>query len=243
MEPFIDWIKQISICFQDIEKHWPQYSTRSNKISFYTVLYAKHMLVYCYVMGNPEKKATRVTRDDWLKIALEVLAEDGIHGISVDTLAVHLGVTRGSFYHHFKDRDELSHEMLSFWANKWTTEIRDDVAALNMDGFNSLRALGQLIRHRQAAAYDVAVRSWALHDSMAQKFVAEVDTIRLDFIRSLFQKIGFEGLDLENRSRLYLYYVMTEPAFFAPPDDEDAIHLADIRLEFLTARTVTGGEA
>jgi hypothetical protein len=69
---------------------------------------------------------------------------------------------------------------------------------------------------------------------MVREIVKETDKIRLDFIRKQFEKIGFKGLDLENRSRLFLYYSMTEPAFFEPTDEKAARELDQIRLNFLT---------
>ena len=177
----------------------------------------------------------RLSRSDWLEVALELLQTCGINAVTVDALAEKLSITRGSFYHHFKDRQDLSKEMLGYWKLKWTVELRDDVAALGLDGLQSLIALGNLIKYRNAAGYDVAVRAWAVHDDKAKQLVAEADKIRLDFIRTQFEKMGFEGLDLENRSRLFLYYAMTEPAFFDPLSEETSQQLDQIRLKFLTS--------
>jgi len=187
-------------------------------------------------MGNPKKTAPRMTRDSWLQAALKILANDGINAVTVDAIAVKFGITRGSFYHHFRDRKELSHEMLEFWLRRWTTELLDDITLLGLDGYQSLLALIRLFRHREAAAYYLAVRSWASHDAMAKEVVKKADETRLNFIRSHFQTLGFEGLDLENRSRLFLYYEMSEFAFFAPPDDDTEQQLDEIRLNFLTAK-------
>jgi len=185
-------------------------------------------------MKTQSKRKARLSRSDWLDAALIILHDDGINAVTVDALANHLCITRGSFYHHFKDRNDLAEELLNYWKLKWTVEIRDDVSALGLDGRQSLTALGNLIKHRQAAGYDTAVRAWAIHDEQAREIVGEADRIRLDFIRSQFEIIGFKGLDLENRSRLYLYYAMTEPAFFDPPDDKTAQKLDQVRLKFLT---------
>ena len=185
-------------------------------------------------MNDPSKPKPRLSRTSWLEVALKLLQDDGINAVTVDALATKLGITRGSFYHHFKNRNDLSKEMLDYWKQKWTVEIRDDTASLNLDGYQSLLALQNLIHHRKGADYDTAVRAWAVHDEQAREIVAEADKIRLDFIRSQFKKIGFKGLDLENRSRLYLYYAMTEPAFFDRPDEKSAQKLDQVRLKFLT---------
>ena len=124
-----------------------------------------------------------------MEVALELLQDEGINSVTVDALATKLSITRGSFYHHFKDREDLSKEMLDYWKQKWTIEIRNDVTALDMDGVQSLTALGNLIKHRKAAGYDTAIRAWAVHDDFAQEVLKEADGIRLEFIRSQFEKI------------------------------------------------------
>jgi AcrR family transcriptional regulator len=185
-------------------------------------------------MNKPIKPKKRLTRSCWQEVALELLKKDGINAVTVDALAAQLGITRGSFYHHFKDRNDLAREMLAYWKQKWTVELRDDVDALGLDGLQSLIALANLITHRKASGYDTAVRAWAIHDEMAREVVKESDKIRLNFIRKQFAKIGFKDLDLENRSRLFLYYAMTEPAFFNLPDKREMQELDQVRLKFLT---------
>lgn len=60
-------------------------------------------------------KNTRLTATDWLDIALQVLAEGGFNAVAVEPLAKKLGVTKGSFYWHFKNRSILVTELLKFW--------------------------------------------------------------------------------------------------------------------------------
>ena len=49
----------------------------------------------------------RFTRDSWLALALDVLAEEGRAKIKIEYLAKRLGVTKGSFYSHFSDRRDF----------------------------------------------------------------------------------------------------------------------------------------
>jgi len=187
-------------------------------------------------MATRSKRTGRLTRADWLDTAMEVLVKDGINSVTVDELASRLDITRGSFYHHFKNREDLSHEMLEYWARKWTIDIREDVAALKLDGYQALRALGHLIHHRGGSVHDVAVRAWAHHDPLAMSIVRKVDKIRLEFITEQFREMGFDGVELENRSRLFLFYSMSEPAFTLQLDEKLNQELAEARLTLLTSK-------
>ncbi len=185
-------------------------------------------------MDMTSNRKTRLDRGDWLEAAIHQLAAEGIAAISIEKLAISLGVTRGSFYHHFRDRADLLQEMLDYWTQKWTIDIREDIRALGLDPKTTLLALIRGIRHRQSAQYDVVFRAWALHDPVAQDVVKRADQIRLDYIRSLFEEMGFESLDAENRARLFYYYETAEPAMLAAQTREQEDQLIIERHRLLT---------
>ena len=43
-----------------------------------------------------------VTRREWLDAGLELLADEGAPAVTIERLTGKLGVTKGSYYHHFK---------------------------------------------------------------------------------------------------------------------------------------------
>ena len=174
-----------------------------------------------------------LTREDWLIVAIQTLFESGIGSISVVQLANTMGVTRGSFYHHFSDREDLLCAMLDHWEKKWTVEVREKVSALELSPVETLRALIRFIRERKAAAFDAPFRAWALHDPLARRTLERVDSFRLAFIKHQFEAAGFIGLDAENRARMLLYYEMSDPAFFATQNPETETQLIDARLMLL----------
>ena len=176
-------------------------------------------------MNTRAKRKTRLSRAKWLETAMAVLVKDGVGSVTIERLARLLGVTRGSFYHHFDNRRDLQLALLDFWREQATLRIRDEVRALGLDPVTTLLALSRTIRHRGAAADDVAFRNWAMHDADARQCVQETDEIRLGFIRELFAEAGFSGDDLENRARLFYYYEMADPMVFAeqPKELEDAL--------------------
>ena len=185
-------------------------------------------------------KKSRLQPQDWLDQALAEILETGIEGISVDRLASNLHVTRGSFYHHFSDRTEFIDTLLEYWERKWTLEIGDDISALGLDPVQSLLALSRMIRHRRAAEYDCVFRFWAMHNKKARETLRRVDSYRLGVIRKLFQGAGFEGLDAENRARMYLYYETAESSIFCDQDPETREQLVLKRLDLLLNGKLSG---
>jgi AcrR family transcriptional regulator len=180
-----------------------------------------------------DKASAPLARTDWLNAAIEILSDGGIAAVSIVQLANTLGVTRGSFYHHFTDREDLLRAMLDYWEKRWTVDIREQVSARQLPPADMLRALVQAIRDNRAAVYDAPFRAWALHDPLARTSLEEVDAFRLGYIRSLFEAAGFTGVDAENRARLLLYYEMSDPAFFASRDPESEDLLLDARMKLL----------
>lgn len=180
------------------------------------------------------KRRPRLVRQDWIDAGIERLAHEGIGAVSVERLAGQLDVTRGSFYHHFNHREELLRAMLDYWAERWTYRIREQLAGLDLDPGTTLLALMRLIRVEGASRYDAPFRAWALHDDLARQVVERVDRVRLDFIRSLFEGLGFTGLDLENRTRLFLYYEAADPAMLNQPPAEQDEALLLLRHRLLT---------
>lgn len=183
----------------------------------------------------------RLNRQDWIDAGIQELVDSGIGGVNVERLAIRLGVTRGSFYHHFSDRESLLKAMLDHWAEHWTYEVRERIAALVLDPATTLLALSRAIREYGAANYDAPFRAWALHDPVARKVVRKVDQARLQFIQSRFEALGFTGLDAENRARLFLYYEVAAPAMVTGLSSEMCEQLLMERHRFLTTARIVDG--
>ena len=55
------------------------------------------------LLSTPDDdREKRLTREDWVLAALQVLLKEGIEAVQITALAQALNVTRGSFYWHFK---------------------------------------------------------------------------------------------------------------------------------------------
>jgi len=134
------------------------------------------------------------TREDWLRAARLALLHRGPHGVRVETLARVLGVTKGSFYWHFKDRRELMEALLREWeeeAELLTEALRraDPISALP----EIVKELGRrnLASERGESASDAAIFSWAALDQhVAKRTERSVMRSSKFSIKSALERIG-----------------------------------------------------
>lgn len=97
-------------------------------------------------------------REDWIASGLERLERIGHSGLSVEGAARDLGVTKGSFYWHFRDRQDWCMALLAYW---------EHVAFASMVPG---RLNGMRIRDRLQSA----IRDWAGKDLIAAQVYARV---------------------------------------------------------------------
>ena len=178
----------------------------------------------------------RLTRDDWLAAALEVLHGEGIHEVSIVRLARDLGVTSGSFYWHFQDRKELLQGLLDFWVQSQTEIIIAEVESAGGAADERLLRLMQVLTTGEQARYDVAVRAWANFNKMAAKVVREMDERRVKYLRPIFREMGFEGDEAELRVRLFYYYQLAEPNILYREPKNKRKRMIELRHRLLTQR-------
>ena len=149
-----------------------------------------------------------LTPETWIDAATEVLVERGIDHVRVDVLATQLGVTRGSFYWHFRDREDLLRRVLEAWRHRATTELTRRLTAAGQDARDQLRDVISLPHRGRAAAraarIELAIRAWARRDAMARAALDEADASRIDYHRLIFESLGFEHQ--EARLRAFVLY-------------------------------------
>lgn len=153
---------------------------------------------------NPDRK--QLQRFDWLRQALETFVAEGIDAVRITRLADDLGVTRGSFYWHFENREDLIDALVRFWKDKNTPAIaRAANEASNLaDGI--FRFFETCI---DAALFDprldLAIREWSRRSPVIRARLDREDTARIEALRDFYTRFGFAMPDALIRARV-LYY-------------------------------------
>ena len=183
-------------------------------------------------MAQSRNKA-RLSREAWLAEALEVLAEDPAH-LRVDQLAERLGVSKGSFYWHFENREDFVRALADYWKKTETQVVVDALAGIDGSPEERFRMMLRIITEHRLAKYDLAVRAWARIEPHITPIVREVDEIRMRTVRGLFAEMGFADPELSVRTRVFVVAHSFDDALTIPQDNEAALDQLDSRFEFFT---------
>ncbi|MFY0517710.1 TetR/AcrR family transcriptional regulator [Lysinibacillus sp. UGB7] len=156
----------------------------------------------------------QLTREDWVKAGLQQLAEVGIHKVRIETLARSLKISKGSFYHYFRDHQDLLNSMIDYWEIHATKRIIH-----SMEQEDS--SLEQLLRISFSSnkKIEIGIYDWAKYNAHVAARLVEIEEQRIYCVAKLYQKKGIGDSQAVDRARLaYLTYVGWMTRFEANPN-------------------------
>jgi len=148
---------------------------------------------------------TRTPRERWVEEGLRALASGGPDVVRVEPLARALGVTKGGFYWHFRDRQALLDAMLDSWEETLVDQAIATADRGGGSGRTRLRRLFTVAGERDGILdLELSVRDWARRDPSVAERITRVDNRRLAYLRPLFSEFCDDGADVEGRCLLVL---------------------------------------
>jgi AcrR family transcriptional regulator len=154
-------------------------------------------------IAEKQRKTTEsLTRDDWISGAWDMLGENGLDGVRVEPLARRLGVTKGSFYWHFKDRQQLMDALLDRWFSIWDDQMLPDMEEA-ANPADRIWALFESVVGRVTRGQTVSLRMMSHSDADVARRIEERDAQRLSFLTSELVEIGFAADEARVRGQVY----------------------------------------
>lgn len=150
---------------------------------------------------------TSLTEQDWVQAALDTIAQHGVAAVAVEALARDLGVTKGSFYWHFANRDALISAAVKRWEDNDIKTFERSIAMLS-DPSAKLRLLfRRTIKEIQSHRIFSALFRCTDHPVVA-RVMQRVSERRVAFLTRSYEELGMPGSGAGHRARLtYLSYV------------------------------------
>ena len=156
--------------------------------------------------GAPVQDRKQLQRLDWLQQALEVFIAEGIDAVRITRLADDLGVTRGSFYWHFENREDLIDALVRYWKDKNTAAMTQSVKDTDSLADGICRFFETCIdAGRFDARLDLAIREWSRRSPSIRRQVDREDAARIESLQSFFETFDYPMPEALIRARV-LYY-------------------------------------
>ena len=139
-------------------------------LSTKVTIFANHTTWYGLLIMN------KVDKKQWFIVGLDILEKDGFAKITIDNLCTQLEITKGAFYHHFKNVDGY-------------------IDALMME------FIGSVVINRSHKSEQV-IRAWSFSNQIVKKYIQQVDDLRIDYSTKLRVQLGMSEEESKNTSVL-----------------------------------------
>lgn len=143
----------------------------------------------------------RKTKENWLAVGYATLGESGAAALTIDNLTRRLGVTKGSFYHHFRNYQDFQEQLLDYWVQVSTTNVVTFAGA----GGNLLEVFGRFLASLEntSPSQEIAIRAWAMQDAGVAAYLARIDGLRVSQAQRWFQPVARDDGEAQLMARTF----------------------------------------
>lgn len=162
------------------------------------------------------------TPEAWAAAALDEIEVAGVHGLSVESVARRVGVSKGGLYHHFADRRALLRAALALWETRQVTELGQRFEGIA----DPRRRMHELLIYSGIDVQPTIIVQFmaASDDPDVAAVLARSTDARLALLRRLFRQLGASPAVARHRAVLaYGHYLgvaqlrRQDPALLAAP--------------------------
>ncbi|MEC9406425.1 MAG: TetR/AcrR family transcriptional regulator [Abyssibacter sp.] len=130
-----------------------------------------------------------LSAEDWADAALEAMADGGLDSVAVEPLARKLGVTKGSFYWHFANRDSLVRAAVERWAQRETEQIIERARGVKQPR-KRIQTVFKAANGSEREGHLYLALAAASRDPRVADFVHKVSQRRLEFLTECYEALG-----------------------------------------------------
>ncbi|MCO7187952.1 MULTISPECIES: TetR/AcrR family transcriptional regulator [unclassified Pseudoalteromonas] len=134
-------------------------------------------------------------KQSWLAFALKTLIRSGPDALTIDRLCSRKKVTKGSFYHHFKNRQAFIDALMTYWYEQATARLIA-IADTQPCPKTRLERLDEAIAVTDIEA-EMHIRAWALKDTSIQHHLCTIDAQRQHYLKTCYLELGLDSTQAE----------------------------------------------
>ena len=132
----------------------------------------------------------RLNKEKWLQTGLDILNKTSYTDIKIEYLCKHLKVTKGSFYHHFKNINDYYSKLFEYLFIKDSIDLdqftEDITTPKERLSYINQRIIKDISKEK------VSVRAWGSHNKKVKQQLDKADVIRIEYFTKLNLDIGLD---------------------------------------------------
>ena len=152
-------------------------------------------------VAKKRKERSTLSAGDWEQQALVLIAEKGIRAVAVESLAARMGVTKGSFYWHFLNRESQLEQSLIRWEKHDAANLHTSLSAID-DPRERLRSFFRRTGREKLTHNVYSSLCMASDHPQVEPLLERVAERRMKHIEKAYEEIGFDSQDASHRARL-----------------------------------------
>jgi AcrR family transcriptional regulator len=119
-----------------------------------------------------------ITPATYFRAAFDLLGEEGYGGLKLSALCGRLGITTGSFYHHFGGWSAFVEELLAHWEAEQTERVLK-LSRAAPEAVTRVRTMKELTATTVPHAAEAAIRMWGGGDARVRQVQDRIDELRI----------------------------------------------------------------
>lgn len=152
------------------------------------------------IRKNKDSNRQSLSAEDWARAALDAMAAKGLDAVAVEPLARQLGVTKGSFYWHFPNREALLAAALERWEQDETEAVLARVDAVAEPYARIVALFKQANSSYRSGRLYLALAAAADHPAV-HAIVERVSQRRLSYLFDCYRALGMDKREADHWSR------------------------------------------
>ncbi|HET53915.1 MAG TPA: TetR/AcrR family transcriptional regulator [Ignavibacteria bacterium] len=148
----------------------------------------------------------KVNSEDWIKKGIELFSQGGIDALNVEKMATILNCTKGSFYHHFKSREDYIDQILEYYY-KSRKNMLEMIGKLYNSPIEKLsRVLIGVFKNPRGLDFEFQLRKLAETNEKAKIQLNNLERERITYVSVLLNDCGTDNPQLR-AEMIYHYYL------------------------------------
>jgi AcrR family transcriptional regulator len=132
---------------------------------------------------------------------MRAIVEGGVSAVQIEALASGVGATKGSFYHHFPNREALIVAALEEWERRDTVDVRERLRLITDPRARIHAVMTAALTDRQGGLRDAALLASATHP-LLRPVVTRATELRIRYLAETYVELGLSRAKARRRALL-----------------------------------------